>query len=176
MFGHLLVADLHGHPRFVTDYADGGSRRFCLPVLDDPEPEVPWGLPPPPVSATEFLQVIETIDRYQEQGLTPAQLHTVRALWLERLTLREHAKREGVSPAAIHARIFGSKGAGGLVKIAPEFVAFWRSRHAGRCRKAALREKRSHAAERAVLTPCGLGSGTNKTPECSLGGANKSGR
>lgn len=140
-FGHKQVADLYGHARTVTSFGIGGRPAFAMPIVDDPTPEGPWGSPPPEASVEELQLVLETLDRFERQGLTAAQLRTVRALWLERISLREHAKREGVAPAAIHARIFGTKGHGGLVKVATEFVSFWRTR-----------QERSRKRE-----PCGAG-------------------
>jgi hypothetical protein len=103
-----------------------------MPVLDDPEPEEPWGVPPAVVSIAELAAVLEAIEQYQQNGGTKAQLRTLRALWLERITLREHARREGVSAAAIHARIHGTKGAGGLFKAVPKFAEFWMSPNGNR--------------------------------------------
>lgn len=132
MFGHLLVADLHGHSRFAADYAQGGSRRFRLPALDDPEPDEPWGTPHIGLDESELYQREQILDRYRSEGRTELQLRSMRALWVEDLSLRKHAKRERVSPAAIHARIAGSKGSGGVLKACPEFAEFWDRLHARR--------------------------------------------
>lgn len=134
-FGHRLVADLYGRPQSVTCYRQGGVGRFGLPVVDDPEPQEPWGSLRTTPDELELYEIVVVMERSRTEGRTEKQLRTIRALWLERITLREHARREGVSSAAIHARVAGSRGAGGLLKLVPEFGAFWIARHAGRRRR-----------------------------------------
>ena len=124
VFGRLLVADLYGNAREVSPYRLGGRRQYAVPHLEE--------------SAVEFVveqsltreqlydRVLRVLDEYERRGLSKRQLRTVRALMFEQRSLREHARLEGVSAAAIHFRIFGRDGNGGLARKVPEFVAFWR--------------------------------------------------
>jgi hypothetical protein len=68
--------------------------------------------------------------RYRSSDLcTPAELRTIEALMCEGLSLQQFRKCEGVSPAAIEARIQG------LFWKAPEFYNGWRKRHRNRRRR-----------------------------------------
>lgn len=51
-------------------------------------------------------RVLAQIASYQMSGLfSPKQLRTIQALWLERLSLRELARQEGVTVYAMSSRI-----------------------------------------------------------------------
>jgi len=82
-------------------------------------------------------RILETFARYVASGLfTVVQLRTIRALLIDRLTLRQLARQEGTSPQAIRARIEPNRlGQGGLARKAPEFYQWWRFMHRRRRRK-----------------------------------------
>jgi hypothetical protein len=61
-----------------------------------------------------------------QEWCTAKQLRTIEALWVEGVSLREFARREGVVPAAIEARIDG------LHTKAPEFFKWYRLKNRSR--------------------------------------------
>lgn len=66
--------------------------------------------------------------RYRLAGwCTPIELATIEALWFDEISLRELARRDGVTAAAIGARIAG------LMRKAPEFYRWWRLKNRLRC-------------------------------------------
>jgi len=70
------------------------------------------------------------IARYRTDGrCSPIEMRTVQALFVEGLTLREFARREGVAAQAIDSRI------NGLAHKAPEFYRWWRIKHQSRRRR-----------------------------------------
>lgn len=72
-------------------------------------------------------RVSATVARYRlEKWCTPIELATIDALWCQGLCLRQVARCDGVSPAAIGARIEG------LARKAPEFYRWWRLKHRAR--------------------------------------------
>jgi hypothetical protein len=84
-------------------------------------------------------RVRELLCRYRDCGrFSTTELRTMHALLYEGLTLRELARRERVSDVAIHARLVGRRGRGGLLKKAPAFARWWQ--FAGSWRR---RERRS---------------------------------
>lgn len=65
-------------------------------------------------------RVSATIARYRLAGwCSPTELRTIEALWQNGMTLRALARRDGLAPAAIGARIEG------LHSKAPEFYRWW---------------------------------------------------
>ena len=65
-------------------------------------------------------RVSATVSRYRQAGwCTTTELRTIEALWLDGISLREFARRQAVSAAAIGARIEG------LARKAPEFYRWW---------------------------------------------------
>ena len=74
-------------------------------------------------------RVSATVAGYRNQGwCTEVQLRTIEALWVDGLSLREHARREGVAPAAVEARIAA------LHTKAPEFYRWYRLKNLSRRR------------------------------------------
>jgi hypothetical protein len=131
--GHLQVADLMGRARTVAGYRASGARRFRMLVdFADSETDESWGDPPSRHANGDPELVRRLLKRYELAGLTAAQLRTVRALWLERLTAREHARREKISVAAVSSRIRGGRRARGIADKAPEFMTFWNGKHGRR--------------------------------------------
>jgi predicted DNA-binding protein YlxM (UPF0122 family) len=79
-----------------------------------------------------WSSVLETYNEWVGSGnFTLTQLHTIRLLLIDQLSLREVARREGVTPAAISDRIES------LREKAPKFYRWWIARHVIR-RHAAL--------------------------------------
>lgn len=130
------VADLYGHIRQVAPYKRGCDQAAdfrdldVLEPLDGPEPD-------PAAIRLQLRQAItDALARYKAEKLvTDTQLRTIRALWLGGLTLREIARREGVSVEAVRARIEGSHGNGGVAGKAPEFYQWWSFKNRRRRRK-----------------------------------------
>ena len=87
--------------------------------------------PSEPILLPSLLRrVSAVVARYRNEAwCTDAQLRTIESLWVEGLSLRELARREGVAPAAIEARI------NGLHTKAPEFYRWWRLKHRTRRRR-----------------------------------------
>ena len=108
-------SDLHGHPAAPRFYRRGGllaviaSLQF---VTEQPSTDVGnW--------VRRYRSAV--VARYRRNGeCTEAELRTIEALYLEGLTLRGFARREGVSPSAIGQRLAG------LFRKAPEFCNWYR--------------------------------------------------
>ena len=81
---------------------------------------------------------METITRYEAtDAFTAVEIRTIKALWLDGLSLRQLAGHEGVTAEAVRNRIEGNRhGQGGVKNKAPEFYRWWafknRSRRGGR--------------------------------------------
>ena len=117
-------ADFWGRPMQASWYRRGGVLRLCVREFEF-------------LPDTNKLATVEkshlpelrrqrdlTMLRYrQEERCTNVELRTMRALWIEGLSLREFARREGVKAQAISARI------NGLANKAPEFYRWWRRKH-----------------------------------------------
>ncbi len=72
-------------------------------------------------------RVAATVAKYRLAGwCTAIEIATIEALWCQGKSLRDLARRDGVSAAAIGARIEG------LQRKAPEFYRWWRLKHSNR--------------------------------------------
>lgn len=124
------VADFYGREASVSTFRRGGSSQVRAGSAGEP-------IGRRPVVHLERSMLVElrrrvaaTVARYEmQEWLTPAQLRTIRALWIEGLSLREFARREGVAPAAIESRI------NGLPAKAPEFYRWYRLKNRNRRRR-----------------------------------------
>jgi hypothetical protein len=117
------AADLNGQPTQVRFYRRGGVLACTAPpneLVPSPVPDSPC--PPQRSSLTTLRRrKAATFARYRQAGwCTAVELSTIDALWFEGVTLRQLAKREGVSPAAISDRIVR------LSHKAQEFSNWWR--------------------------------------------------
>lgn len=75
-------------------------------------------------------RVSAEISRYRMSGVySPKELRTIEALWAAGLSLREFARREGVTAQAIELRVRGLK------DRAPRFWLWWRLKHRLRARR-----------------------------------------
>lgn len=140
-----VVADLYGSARQVSAFKRSGDQAASFRDLDEPEPE--GGAEPDPIMERLRLRraVADLITRYEASGhLTNTQLRTIRALWLESLSLHEVARREGVAAEGVRARIEGSHGCGGLRHKAPEFYRWWAFKHRNRRKKGVSLVRRRH--------------------------------
>lgn len=119
------IADLHGRPVERLFYRRGGVATSA-PVLNEPCAPSENPLPLPRTSSLQELRRRQsaTFARYRLAGwCTLLELETIEALWLEGLSLRQLARRAGVSPAAIGDRIER------LSRKAPEFYHWWILKH-----------------------------------------------
>lgn len=137
------VADLYGRPHDVYLSGRGVASRVAFDEdLSDSEEQADA------LSHTErvariLAAVIDTFNEWTASGhFTLVQLRTIRMLLLEGRSLRDVARREGVSAAAISARIIG------LHDKAPQFMTWWSLRHARRRLAALIRH-----AHRTSLRP-----------------------
>lgn len=99
------AADVHGRPLTGSTFRRNGKLRYAADAHD---PLIPVSAAPPERSMLLELRrrVAAEIARYRMSGLfSPKELRTIDALWTQGLSLREHARREGVAPQAIEARI-----------------------------------------------------------------------
>jgi hypothetical protein len=126
------AADLLGRPLLSRCYRRGG----CLEVVS-------LGSEPHPANHLESDQTPQrsslaalrrrqsaTFTRYRlARWCTVIELSTIEALWFEGVSLRDLARREGVSPAAISSRIAG------LSHKAPEFANWWRLKNSAHQRR-----------------------------------------
>lgn len=117
------IADFSGRPADVSEYRRGGVW-IRVPAPHDPLRSTS-ALPAERSMLVELRRrVSATVARYRNQtSCTLTELRTIEALWLDGMTLRELARREGVMPQAISARI------NGLANKAPEFCRYWRQKN-----------------------------------------------
>ena len=104
------VADQHGRPMSLRFYRRGGVLVCAAPLNEPSPPPVPDSRRRPQRSSLAALRrrKAATFARYRLAGwCTAVELSTIDALWFEGVSLRQLAKREGVSPAAISDRIAG---------------------------------------------------------------------
>lgn len=120
-----LVAGLSGEAVSGRRYCRGG--RWVVAVMVDAE--VTRESPPARSMLKDLLRrKSATMARYRNAGIcTAIELITIEALWFGDLSLRALARHDGVTPAAIEARISG------LARKAPEFVHWWQLKN--RCRR-----------------------------------------
>lgn len=122
-----LTADLFGRPRQVSSYR--WSTRTSAGFRDLDEATEPSPDEPCPEATRAWLreQISGVLNRYQSGGnFSEIELRTIRALWLDGLSLRQFAKSEGVTAEAVRARIEGNrKGQGGIKRKAPQFYRWW---------------------------------------------------
>ncbi|HLG56879.1 MAG TPA: hypothetical protein VI485_16190 [Vicinamibacterales bacterium] len=70
------------------------------------------------------------ITKYRMSGVfSPKELRTIEAIWRDGISLREHARREGVAPQAIESRIAHLK------DRAVRFWTWWRLKNRTRARR-----------------------------------------
>jgi hypothetical protein len=87
------------------------------------------------ITGRTLLRILQSLDEYAASGrFTEVELHTMRKLLFEGWSLRRLALHDGVSPAAVRARIEGSHGHGGLKKKAERFYRWWSEIHKRRKR------------------------------------------
>jgi hypothetical protein len=86
---------------------------------------------PEPSRLLFFLRLVAVeIAKYRMGDMCSGKdIRTIEALWREGLPLREHARREGVTPQAIVSRIER------LRERAPLFWNWWRLKNRMRCRR-----------------------------------------
>lgn len=125
------VAELHGRPASLAEYRRGGHPAYR--VIPAPSSDADSGDQQEALT-TSGQQLrrrqAAAFARYRLDGLcSPAVLRTIEGLWFEELSLREVARREGVSPAAISDRVSR------LRFKTPEFWLWWRLRHRTRRRR-----------------------------------------
>lgn len=128
------VADQHGRPMSPRFYRRGGVLVCAAPLNEPSSSPVPDSRYRPQRSSLAALRrrKAATFARYRLAGwCTVVELSTIEALWFEGLSLRQLAKREGVSPAAISDRIDGLRHA----HKAQEFSNWWRLKNYTRQRR-----------------------------------------
>lgn len=77
-----------------------------------------------------WRRVSAEIARYRMSGLfSPKELRTIEALWLEGMSLRALARREGVAAQAVEDRVERLK------NRAPRFYSWWRLKNRTRSRR-----------------------------------------
>ena len=114
------------------EYRHNGRRRFRS--AHEHEKSIPSSL-------SRFVPIYRyhaaVFARYCKEGrLSPKQLHTIEALYIDGMSLRELAKLDGVKPQAISDRI------NSLATRAIEFYRWWRQLHESRTRSASSRSGR----------------------------------
>jgi hypothetical protein len=133
-----IVADLNGKPRSVYILRCG----VLVPIANNdfarsisPDRSANDNRSRESLVRELWIRVVATYLRWVRSGdLTLTQLRTIRLLLLDRLPLREVARRERVSAAAIHERVESVR------DKAPEFHRWWTTKNAIR-RHAALNRK-----------------------------------
>jgi hypothetical protein len=123
------AADFSGRPIDGSTFRQGGHLRY---VSDAPDPFCLRPASPAEPSRLFDLQrrVAAEMAKYRMSGLcSPKELRTIEALWREGISLREHARREGVAPQAIESRIARLKAR------ANRFWIWWRLKHRRRARR-----------------------------------------
>ena len=124
------IADLHGREAAISVFRRGGHPHVAAIDLVEPFARCPVVQPERSMLRELRRRVSATMARYRMQNwLTPTQLRTIQALWIEGVSLREFARREGVKPAAIESRIDG------VHTKAPEFYKWYRLKHRNRRRR-----------------------------------------
>jgi hypothetical protein len=122
------LADLLPARPSIAQYRQNGDRRFlwCPPEDGCQEAMMPSCLS----RYVDYYRHHATVfARYcAEHRCNPRQLRLIEALYIEGISLREFARREGVAPQAISARI------NALAQKAPEFYRWWRTLNHGRRR------------------------------------------
>lgn len=108
-----------------SEYRRNGQRRFSS--ANEHEKSVPSSL-------SQFVPIYRhhaaVFARYCAEGrLSAKQLHTIEALYIDGLSLRDLAKLDGVAPQAISDRI------NAMATRAVEFYRWWRRLHDGRARR-----------------------------------------
>lgn len=120
------VANLYGQQRQVLAYKRGREHALCCRDLDERHVTTDAYHDPHHIKSRLRVLIAETIARYAaSKVLTDTELRTIHALWVDDLSLREVARREGVSAEAIRQRIEGSHGSAGIRKKALEFYQWW---------------------------------------------------
>lgn len=123
------TADHHGRPVEGSTFRQGGKLRHAS---DAPDPlSTPAPSSAEPSRLPELLRrVAAEIAKYRMNGLcSPKELRTIEALWRDGVSLREHARREGVAPQAIESRIAHLK------DRAVRFWTWWRLKNRMRARR-----------------------------------------
>jgi hypothetical protein len=124
---HEPACDIYGRPLAVTCRWNG---RACYARTPEWQRHDRLSTPERSMLAELRRLVAAEIARYRLDGsLSAKELRTVEALWRGGQTLREHARREGVSPQAIEARIHGMR------TRAVRFWRWWRRKHLMRGRR-----------------------------------------
>ena len=126
------TVDLRGRPIQPRFYCRSGVNTFSsLPDSSDDPVEVSRSLPQRSSLAALRRRKAATFARYRLAGwCTAVELSTIDALWFEGVSLRQLAKREGVTPAAISDRIAGLR----HQHKAQEFSNWWRLKNYSRQR------------------------------------------
>ena len=106
----------------LLDVGEGAYRRGGQRVVAWREGEVTDSIPS---CLSRYVDLYRhhalVFKRYEdERRCSPRQLRTIEGLYIEGLSLRELARREGVAPQAISARI------NSLANKAPQFCRWWR--------------------------------------------------
>lgn len=125
----IPAADAKGRPIYLPIIRHGGKAIYGATI--------PCPLAEPPAEPLERSRlpalrrrVSAELARYRASGLfSTKELRTIEALWIEGLSLREHARREGVTPQAIEVRIHAMR------QRAVRFWHWWRLKNQMRARR-----------------------------------------
>jgi hypothetical protein len=123
------AAGLDGRPLDGSTVRRGG-RLVHVPSVPDPLVPQPLNRPERSMLAELWRRVAGEIARYRMSGLfSLKELRTIEALWLEGISLRALARREGVAAQAVEDRIERLK------NRAPRFYLWWRLKNRTRARR-----------------------------------------
>lgn len=121
---HGRIADLAGNAVPVTTYVRGNTF-ITAPNLEGEHSERPTL----PVETSRMPELVRrraaAMARYRNSGeLSADELRTIERLWVDGMSLRAHAREEGLTPATISFRV------GRMGTRAVEFFNWWKIKHA----------------------------------------------
>jgi hypothetical protein len=144
------MADLHGRPvEYCAFFRRGGVPMLACAADVSGERSTERDISTTPAETGRQLRRRRSVmmARYRLHGrCTTIELNTIESLWIRHLSLRRLARLEGVTPAAIGARLRG------LAPKAPEFYRWWRLRHHTRIQAVRKWRAQSGARGRPVTT------------------------